>query len=235
MNEQQILFRAPMVRAILEGRKTMTRRAVKPQPESHCWQLLMGYSFSCKVFDTSTGFAVRFQHSLHGIGEEPLWVNSPYGKPGDRLWVREPARVLGVDNFKIGLVTVEYLADEYVANLIIPQRLFKNGHLPDWAFYAQGMPNGCYREASRVTLEITGVRVERLQDISEADAEAEGSIPCVYSWPEGVTAAQARDVEGLHRNGFRNLWDSINGKTPGKSWADSPWVWVVEFKRVNHA
>ncbi len=166
MKERPIMFTGPMVRAILDGRKTQTRRVIRPQPR---WVGDPGIPFRTEDADPK------------GI------IQCPYGKPGDQLWVRETwapneGDVLAGKAF--------YRAD----NNTIVERWRPSIHMPRWA--------------SRITLEITKVRVERLQDISEEDAKAEGSA---------------------YRTEFRDIWRSIYGDG---SWAHNPWVWVIEFRRI---
>lgn len=152
-----ILFSTPMAQAILDGRKTMTRRVVK-------------FNWAGRV---------QYHHKQWHIEDENVILGCPYGRIGDRLWVRE---TFGYDN------------KEYV-------ELYEK---ETW----RGKPD-C---ASRITLEITNIRVERLQDITVMDAvrEGMGNIKSVL--------------------GFINSWDSINGKK--YQWESDPWVWVIEFKRV---
>jgi hypothetical protein len=178
MKERGILFSGPMVRAILEGRKTMTRRVVKPQPVD-----------------------------IHGSAFMKT-IKCPYGKPGDRIWVRETFRREDLGE------KVWYRADwneKDAKELFIDQ---SGGWKPSIF-----MP----RWASRITLEITNVRVERLQGISQDDAKVEGA--------DGIDWGHGRDYGGPpdYIGGFKRLWESING--PG-SWTANPWVWVVEFRRV---
>lgn len=201
MKERGILFSAPMVRALLAGTKTQTRRLIKPQP---------------KPWPSNPAFILW-------RNDEPLVrlhldSRSPYGVPGDRLWVRE---TWGFDsgvraNFKpIGrqdlsgmdlLSHVLYRTD--VTNLAPkPPRWRPAIHMPRWA--------------SRVTLEITDVRAERLQSMGDADAKAEGfEHDDLLTRP---TACSARDR-------FAILWNEINGKRA--SWGSNPWVWVVSFSRL---
>jgi hypothetical protein len=206
MKERPILFSGPMVRAILEGRKTQTRRIVKPQPTKD-YVTLMPLSGEL-VGVTKHG----------GPIDNRGWLHCPYGKPGDRLWVRETwgkVHYEGVDESP----TIFYRADERDQERDELTRWRPSIHMPRWA--------------SRINLEVVSVRVERLQDISEEDAMSEG----IESWEErGVDDAQDyyRDyVTGGHvynaKDSFRSLWQSING--PG-SWEANPWVWVVEFKRI---
>lgn len=190
MKERPILFSAPMVRAILEGRKTQTRRVAKgtrAEGVSRChW--------------SGTGWAHLAAHG--GCTCQP--VACPYGKPGDRLWVREAWAVQHeYDAFapsEIGAsARWHYAATEDLGGLRKRPSIF----LP--------------RRGSRITLEITDVRVERLQEISDADALAEG---CDSGHNFG---------DGSACTAFGMLWESINGP---KSWDANPWVWVVEFRRV---
>lgn len=188
MKERPILFNAPMVRAILDGSKTQTRRVVKPkyvadQIEIVEWRPQNGLWFGLNGYRTVASMAC------------------PYGQPGDRLWVRETFHT--VDGHR-----AFYRAD-YNHN---PRGDKEHGivwtpsiHMPRWA--------------SRITLEVTGVRVERLQDISENDAIAEGA-----PW-----AACGSPQVGSQKAGFAQLWEGING---AESWSANPWVWVIEFEVV---
>ena len=183
MKERPILFSAPMVRALLAGTKTQTRRIIKPQ---HL------------AFFNQDAAAM-----LSDWNERPL----PYGQPGDRLWVRETFGHFECNqHFKPGC-NVYYRAD---GNCLELEPWRPSIHMPRWA--------------SRITLEITSVRVERLQDISEADAQAEGAPFELGELERLILGAKAK-----YRSGFCRLWQSING--PG-SWDANPWVWVVEFQRV---
>jgi hypothetical protein len=176
--ERPILFSAPMVRAILSGTKTQTRRVVKGM---------------ALLWLRPDGFTPEFT----ALPENGL---CPYGQPGDRLWVREAWRA-----WPDG---VAYRAD------------ISDADLAD-AVHAPWRPSiHMHRAASRITLEITAVRVERLQDISEADAKAEGVTRPV---------PMLDDDPSTYVDAFGDLWASING--PG-SWDSNPWVWVIEFRRV---
>lgn len=197
MQLRPILFSAPMVRAILDGRKTQTRRVVKPQP---VYKDGLGLDWFNRKGEWIgfTGQAVS-----HGYSTDAY--RCPYGQPGDRLWVRETWAVRGLawgmkpsQAAKIASPAAwRYAADDTTG--------WQHGWKP-----SIHMP----RAASRITLEITGVRVERLQEIKTGDC-----------WAEGIPASP--DVNPWHEYG--DLWESING--PG-SWNANPWVWVVEFKRV---
>ena len=195
MKERPILFNAPMVRAILDGRKTVTRRVVKPQPAG---EIRRGEPDFNHWIDTKY-WERQNQKENRGIGTRGFAC--PYGQPGgDRLYVRETfGHFERNENFAPGC-EVFYRADgESLA--VEPWR--PSIHMPRWA--------------SRITLEITSVRVERLQDISVADAIAEGC-------PGGEHGDRYAALEQ-----YRALWESING--PG-SWDANPWVWAITFKRV---
>jgi ribosomal protein S27E len=186
-----------MVRAVLEGSKTQTRRVIKVKNDLQA-------CLDCHYF---------FSASDHGA-KCPFCgyiLPCPYGEVGDRLWVRESARVINVRG-GIREIDIEYQADNLFATVPYPARLkpAPKGKL---------LANGTYREASRITLEITGVRVERLNDISERDAWAESC----EGYDDDVTGGKSGYSE------FAELWQSIYGT---ESWQANPWVWIVEFKRV---
>lgn len=240
MKEIPILFSGPMVKAILEGRKTQTRRVVKPS-----W----------------IAAADAAGESWGPEGDQNYWAGvCPYGQPGDRLWVRETwglcsahdptdwcgGSIRGVSESELR----EQFLVEYRQNWITH---------PDSAYWRPSifMP----RWASRITLEITGVRVERLNEISEADAIAEGIDPlfteekinerpdlaeCRCQWLNYLWhghfgkhgMGNTKSDRWAHQfssytnavGSYSSLWESING--PG-SWDANPFVWVIEFRRVN--
>lgn len=210
IKERPILFSAPMVRAILEGRKTVTRREVKKQAALDC---------------LAAGFEPAF---LALPGNSDL---CPYGRQGDRLWVRETwycdhFEVMRGPYLKPDDLNVSEAIDDgtlvYAADGLTPyeadQPIWKPSiHMPRWA--------------SRILLEITDVRVERLQAISDKQALAEG----VRLYADHAALGDWYHVEGKEtysadpRKSFELLWSSINGPT---AWDANPWVWAVEFKRV---
>lgn len=201
IKERPILFSGPMVRAILDGRKTQTRRIVKtdlrPQskdtvmrgfpPEPKNVRMLFCYA-KCDAPDGSRSVSYR--------------VPCPYGLLGDQLWVKETTSEPGG--------TVHYRADLNV----------DHSEVFHWA------PSiFCRRDLSRINLEITMVRVERLNDISEEDARAEG-----VSMPDSVVLDDSVHGSRAWVEAYRDtLWESING---AGSWELNPWVWVIKFRRV---
>ena len=199
MAEHPILFSAPMVRAILAGKKTQTRRVVKPQPNGGpraCMVDLGGATFGLSDGDLS--------------GEWPC----PYGAPGDTLWVRETWEE--VVNSKTDGARATWDGSFRPA-----YRATEPGLLKKWR-----SPLHMPRKFSRLSLRVLSVRVERVQEISEADARAEG---CGLLLGDELDA----DVGARARVEFSRLWDSINGKRA--PWDSNPWVWVVEFERVAQA
>ncbi|HDZ9441290.1 TPA: morphogenetic protein [Klebsiella quasipneumoniae subsp. similipneumoniae] len=179
MKERGMIFNGEMVRAILDGRKTQTRRPVK-----------------FPVLDKNLGCELA-GNELAGELSAGNYLNSAFGKPGDRIWVRETWARYNIDQ---NSHDIAYRATT-PADWPEEGRWRPSIHMPRWA--------------SRILLEITGVRVERLRSMSQDDARA-----------EGVIAASSPMEAGL---AFRELWDSIYGE---ESWKANPWVWVIEFKRV---
>lgn len=205
MKERPILFNAPMVRALLNDSKTQTRRIIKPEP-----QMVTDKTIAPWAGDPSV-----LMRLLEQSGK-----CCPYGVPGDRLWVREAWRVIDA---------ADCFAPREVTSA---SRVWFESDLPHQPGFGRYRPSMFMpRWASRITLEIVSVRVERLQDISEADAIAEG-IPASASEPCDHPRQSCADVgcwgpTAKGRYGY--LWESIND--PG-SWDVNPWVWVVEFKKV---
>lgn len=208
--ERPIPFKGPMIRAILESRKTQTRRVLK-HPEY----------YGCPTGDCPHST----QHECDQAMNDPsVIVDSPYGVPGDRLWVRETWQ-RSCDG------KVLYKADDNKPEDVARKMWKPSIHMP--------------RSISRITLEVTGVRVERLQDISESDAKLEGVhdidgeridserwIKASYLSLDGRSARFGHSYLQRHRAAFWDLWESINGEG---SWDANPWVWVVEFKRIAQA
>jgi len=212
VTERPIIFSGPMVRAILDGRKNVTRRVVRPHPLPHLTRpptLRDGYAH----WREERTYAVRCDIALvhHHV------VRSPYGVVGDRLWVRE--------TFALSIRDPDSVVERDVRD---PSHwdgpVYREGYDGgEWTHYEDGartmvsppwrpsiyMP----RWASRIALEIIGVRVERLHAITEQEAIREGV-----------------EETGFPRDTFRALWDKINGKRA--PWDSDPWVWRIEFRRV---
>ena len=200
MKERPILFNADMVNAILDGRKTQTRRIVKPTKDRNGSGCQLA---PCEIAGEVNG------------GDYAL---CPYGQPGDRLWVRENFLYLMHGDVTAG--DIKYCASidsRSAAGSKNPGYWWRKRpsiHMPRWA--------------SRITLEIVSVRVERLKQMSERDALQEGiGLVLADNWPDPKAMSEA--VAKSRRAGFKLLWESING---AESWDANPWVWVVEFRRV---
>ena len=210
MKERPILFSAPMVRALLDGSKTQTRRVCKPAEKA-------ALSSVVEVPDPLERGQV-YNGSHFGNEEGGVQFASPYGGVGERLYVRETFSALeSVDFFNPAV------PDD------IPSHWYWADGNPEWGDWTRPKPSiHMPRAASRIDLKITGVRVERLQDISEADARAEGARECdpVSGREVLLAGASQRGSFVLH---YRDIWEQING--PG-SWDANPWVWVVEFRKV---
>ena len=224
MADRPIIFSAPMVRAILAGTKTQTRRAIKAQPnathDGEPYWFIGGY----RVWGYRPATAVPLR-----AGGNPM--PCPYGQPGDRLWVRETF-VQGWPHNENGCPD-QFDEDGNER----PMSTWYRASNPELIWCTDGendertpwrpsihMP----RWASRITLEITAVRVDRLQDISEADAQAEG-----IQYSERFNGYCIGMAEHFHSNdprqSYLSLWEAING---GGSVEANPWVWVLEFKRA---
>jgi len=237
MRERPILFSAPMVRAILAGTKTKTRRVVKPQPQPNGGAGL----HPVRPYRTPAG-DWNWVLSATGMGcGDPF--PCPYGQPGDRLWVRESVRAADLDDFSRA---VEYLADGACVQVASAEDIESEafGRWEKLNLYRSNdaaldggktvPPMHMPRLASRIDLEITGVRVERLNAISEADAAAEGIIKYDMGGHGPLFGTGYPDTDPCARDtpvgAYAALWESING---AGSWDANPWVWVVEFQRVD--
>ncbi|ELP3684976.1 hypothetical protein QTR79_003411 [Salmonella enterica] len=206
MSERGMIFNAEMVNAILSGRKTQTRRPIK-------WK----QTRFTEIAERDDGSLWPWAEDCERGGD--IWFACPYGEIGDRIWVRETFRV---HSRATDVATLVYRASvrnswtEQTHRVPIavcdkpatPEKWTPSIHMPRWA--------------SRILLEITDVRVERLRDLSEEDAKSEGITP-----PAGGVLPGWE-----YRINFRDLWMDIYGTD---SWEANPWVWVIEFKRVEGA
>jgi hypothetical protein len=236
MNEKPILFSSPMIRALLGGRKTQTRRILNEQPKN-------GWEFeSPPVFGRITSkHPKRGRYGVFirsGVGTDfPVidLIPCPYGQPGDQLWVRETFYAFGRwetrfnpkkgrDEWHFIDLTLEsgktYL---YQSGDSQPQPMGgkrnSGGVTPTWwKRPAIFMP----RRASRINLEVSHIRTERLQEISDADAMAEGVLAGDWEYVDGEGTETAKES-------YECLWDSINETD---AWSTNPWVWVIEFEQV---
>jgi hypothetical protein len=230
IKERPILFAAPMVRAILEGRKTVTRRPVKgfqiptedtaiPVGDRQRWSAI-------GQRDPRYGFCVFGSTEAECAKDLEEYAPCPYGRRGDRLWVRE---TFGLQVRHYGGGAGEHIVYRATNPEAIYCKSAEGQEYPVKWKPSIHMP----RHSSRILLEITEVRVERLQNISEEQAKAEGIIPHLrggWHWHPH----DPRNVDDWHQFGFKSpafafqdLWIGTGG-----DWDSNPWVWVVEFKRV---
>jgi hypothetical protein len=193
MKDRGIIFSGPMVRAILDGRKSMTRR-LKGLEDVNRFPSQM----------TPIYLVDYFRMPLPGT------MKCPYGQPGDRLWVRETWMKGTPDDILLGIGkrSVVYKTDQDADVWGNIYRWHPSIFMPRWA--------------SRILLEITDVKVDRIQEISEEDAKREGATQSTRFQGAGELIS--------YRAGFADLWDSINKKNP---WESNPFVWVISFKRIN--
>lgn len=223
MKERPILFSCPMVKAILEGRKTQTRRVLTPQPrhtQYHSWRGKDTYEGEHRMWCWKDLVLENIWDFPNGSDRKELALRSPYGEPGDRLWLREaywawgkwtPNGVTATGRKRWKFIAVGG-SIRYQENR--PKETVKRDGECGWVHrHARYM----LKAHSRITLEITDVRVQRLQEITNEDAFAEGCDFRLARTPNHVGA-------------FASLWDSINGKT--HPWESNPWVWAVSFKRI---
>ena len=212
MKERGMIFNGEMVRAILDGRKTQTRRIIK----------------DCTVGRDQISKFIQIEKKFIGCYPEdvPELIREccPYGVPGDRIWVREAFRV---HSRATDVATLVYKASERnswteqtrrvpvaVCNKpATPEKWTPSLHMPRWA--------------SRILLEITGVRVERLNAISQEDAQAEGME--LTGWRPTYSDPDSGGEVWTPYDNFAQLWESIYGE---ENWNANPWVWVISFKRV---
>lgn len=238
MRERPILFSGAMVRAILDGRKTQTRRVIQSPARN------MQRAGMKVIQQREPGDPWYRDHVWSMRGKSGVWGDytharflelCPYGQVGDRLWVRETWAPLGdvltevmgrsrlyradADLVKddSGERTGWWCGDMFLEGAARPWRWRPSIHMPRWA--------------SRLSLVITDIRAERLQDISEEGAKAEGCEPdrgSIVDWGHGESMP-------VYRAGFARLWDGLNGSRPGCSWDANPWVWCVSFEREGGA
>lgn len=220
MTGRPIIFSAPMVRAILEGRKTQTRRVLKPQPDLNVAGLWVWPPYGTKVTKrTWRGFVQSDEAGIKDFLTYGRNVSEALRyATGDLLWVKETHAIVPASAYRAsnGVYQTINLADQHLACV------YKAGwerSAPSWK-----SPLFMPRWASRITLEVKGVRVQRLQEITSADAMAEGCRAHAGSHNIDCDTPDPRDE-------YRNLWNSLH-KKDGMTWEKNPWVVAVTFERV---
>ena len=233
MTEHPIIFNGDMVRAILRGEKTQTRRPVKPQPATGCMYSING-AHNAALHLTDAGCQVRYIPPT-GRSKDHLLL-CPFGQPGDRLWVRETWRLADPDGDDavsedvhgpyapfVGGNGSRKIRWRVIYRATSPESHPKYGkalwtpsiHMPRWA--------------SRITLEITDINAERVQDITEDDARAEGVKPEFRTVVARSDGGPDYHIPCSYRGGFANTWNAIYAKRPGLSWDENPWIWAITF------
>ncbi|HIF6270565.1 hypothetical protein [Raoultella ornithinolytica] len=230
MKERGMIFNGEMVRALLSGRKTQTRRSMKVQPSEGFTPMNMALEPDYKArwytpgIVDKEGYLQPASKEVFGVANENEGYSCPFGAVGDRIWVREAFRV---HSRATDVATLVYKASERnswteqthrvpvaVCNKpATPEKWTPSLHMPRWA--------------SRILLEITDVRVERLNSISQEDAQAEGLE--LTGWRPTYSDPDSGGEVITPYDNFAELWSSIYGD---ESWQANPWVWVIEFKRV---
>lgn len=201
MKERPIIFSTDMVKAILDGRETQTRRVIKPQPKPDS-------TFLNLLLNERTKRLMAIFHKTTETGFVQYPRQCPYGQVGDRLWVRETFCQVCYKNDNEQDVCYKEDCETNPSIVQCNEKWTSSYFMPRWA--------------SRITLEITEVRVEQLVKIDIRDIHSEGI--CL---PEDKVGYYGK----LYVDAFHNLWDSINAKR-GYSWEVNPWVWVINFKRL---
>lgn len=234
MRERPILFKGPLVRAILSGTKTVTRRIIKPQP----WRVADGMAWD--VGGSATHVSV-------GHDGPPPEFKCPHGEPGDRLYVREAWRTgSALDEYSPAEIRRRAIDAGY-PKVWGPLKYEADGRevgldcLNDfggaWGRYRQGMH--ILREFSRIDLDILGVRAERVRDITDEDAKAEGVDASTVGpplSPDQRLTCGARVGDAPHRAAFALLWDEINGRRDDAfTWMANPWVFRIEWPKYSAA
>lgn len=208
MKTRPILFSVPMIRALLEGRKTQTRRALK---NPSLWAT--DVQLQCAQISPRQCSELAAKHCPYGVIEDRLWVRESW-RVGKR-WDSTAPRNLPIRGLTVMFATGGSAANDDHGQYVLDESYPKT--LPDWAGKVRPgmfMP----RWASRLTLRVSDVRIERLQEIEESDAEAEGA--------ETAWGNVGADERPTYVAGFRRVWEEINGKG---SWEANPWVWALSF------
>lgn len=215
MKERPILFNTDMVRTILEGRKTETRRVIKPQPSRKIYPGNMRICEICKwrkeqEFGKHCAICRPTKNNDRTYKDySQFFLKCPYGRVRGRLWVRETWACVGLGKYAYR-ATDEHLFPDI-------KNVSRRGWRP--SIYMS-------KDICRIVLEITEIKVERVQDITEEGSIKEGvNLPDIPMYPD--------EPLPTYKNAFARLWDSINEKH-GFSWESNPWVWVVKFKVINN-
>lgn len=220
MKERGIIFNTEMVKAILDGRKTQTRRIIKSVPTTHNFHGWVTSS-THKKNEGKACWAISDSPLLN----EPIRLNCPLGKIGDRLYVRETYCEGRIDEYDAEHPLDRYLyVDQSSEGIVYKEMCISDDIRIDDVAWKPSIH--MQKKLARIWLEITDIRVERLNCISQSDAIAEGSTP---SHPSIDAISRECGFPDFSRSWFAQAWVDIYGK---ESWNNNPWVWVIAFKKV---
>ncbi len=202
-----------MTKAILDGRKTQTRRVVVVKDKNVEYEVLVKNNIVFGLFDDGARIKKFNQPIKDFIKQEAKYQKD------EVIWIREPAKI---DMCFTEEIHFHYLADNKTLKLSIPKQFIKDGFVVDWMAHCNGVPNGCIKEMARIFLKITDVRIEKLQDITLDDIKKEGFDSKDYTYDMALDLALCWWV------------DTWNKTAPnGYKWKNNPYVFVYEFERVN--
>lgn len=234
MKERPILFNGDMVNAVLEDRKTVTRRVIKPQPRG------MRQEFY-RAYDNTWGYTTTIPGDGSSVRTSPIFLKCSYGKPNDKLYIKEPHYLFGhwgtcgvtktgkwkwrfSCNRKKGVMFPDNPPEK-----ICPTKVRGSTIGPGWF---KRTPLFMPKWAARHWLGVMDIRVEEVQEITESGIKAEGVIPDLVDSGGVDQSGKWAEVEDWY-NPWIHLWDSINGGKHGRSWSENPWCWVVSFRRID--
>ena len=234
---KQILMNTEMARAVLDGRKSQTRRVIKSHIDIHS---------DCKFSHQCSDGSFRFD----SLNKNYFATIDSKHKKGDILWVREPVQVTDcnhlLEDSSVCRLEYKYKSDKdwerrIAEKMDLPERLFTDiGNPPKWALNRQSIPNGCIKEMARIFLRVTNVRVERLQDISDEDCLAEGikqGLIDLYKnyidYTKGFIADKSYEFYGRNFSGIQMSFFTLISSISGEEFLQSnPYMFVYEFERV---
>lgn len=229
MSKNPILFNAEMAKAILDGRKTQTRRVVGIR-----FRITEFLPFNDEEKQNGYRFSILDEKTNSKYDTASLEFFTAYGfskyKVGDILYVREPVKVMSPPVETCKKLTFKYLADNKTTEIFLDDDF---DYSKKWIQKCQGVPNGCIKKMARIFLKVTNVRVERLQDISEVDIWKEGIREindCEMSYK--CDAYVGYDEKEKAIESFKILWNST--AKDGYKWEDNPYVFIYDFERINY-
>ena len=228
---KSILFKPFLAKQVRDGNKTQTRRIMKPQPMAYLWSMLPSYKISASLINCNDGLTLRISHEIDENDEPEIEYRKPKYKIGETIYVKETFEINGAysENLLRFWVDIKYSYGKTEC-FAVEQDIFEKYYEKVGKKYS---PLFIPEIFARDFLKITNIGAEKLQDISEEDAKAEGVeynsfIGCYMNYLTGEFDYSCNTA----KESFRTLWDSINGKDKSKCWDANPWVFVYEFEVV---